>query len=205
MFRSQTNHKIGVLLNYLSTKIPNLSVTKMLKLLYLIDETAYTRSGAPITWLDYKVWEMGPVAEEVYAELKYNQKLVKNNTPINLDNYITTQKKVGDNGVELITIYPNNTYNLDNFSEFEAELIDNIIDRFGSYSATELIKLLHAENSLWHKKVQNHNLDNNFKLYGKKSNHTLDFSELIVNDPILQMAAQASYESMQLQEELNNM
>jgi len=59
MFRAQLNSKIGNLLNYLSTRIPNLNMTKALKLLYLIDETSYMRTGVPVTWLDYKVWEMG--------------------------------------------------------------------------------------------------------------------------------------------------
>ena len=73
MFRNQLNNKIGNLLSYLSTQIPNLSMTKALKLLYLIDETSYMQTGVSVTWLDYKVWEMGPVAEELYNELRYDQ------------------------------------------------------------------------------------------------------------------------------------
>ncbi len=92
MFRTQLNNKIGNLLNYLSTQIPNLSMTKLLKLLYLIDETAYFRTGVPVTWLDYKVWEMGPVAEELYNELRYDQSLIQNGEKINLEPFIFTEK-----------------------------------------------------------------------------------------------------------------
>jgi len=203
MFRNQLNDKIGNLLNYISSRVNNLSLTKALKLLYLIDEVSYQRTGSPITWLEYKVWEMGPVAEEIYNELKFNQSLIQDGQVLNLENYITTNKKLTTDGNTQITILQNGNYNLVIFSAFEIELIDNIIDRFGSYTATQLIKLLHEENTLWHQCVKDHNLDLNFKLYGKKSNHTIDFSQLIKNDDIMQLAAQSAFESMQMHEQLN--
>jgi len=163
------------------------------------------RSGAPVTWLDYKVWEMGPVAEELYNELRYDQSLMQNGQVINLESFIETKKTDGFEGQSQITIYPKGHYDLCEFSTFEKELIENIVDRFGSYTTRQLINLLHEENTLWHKHVTDNNLQLNFKVYGKKSNHTIDFAELIKDDPIIQMAAQSAFESMQLQEELNNL
>jgi len=63
---------------------------------------------------------------------------------------------------------------------------------------------LHENDSLWHKKVSDNNLKINFRLYGKKSNHSIDFAELIKDDPIMQMAAQSAYESMQLHNEMQD-
>jgi len=180
-------------------------MTKALKLLYLIDETAYIRSGVSVTWLDYKVWEMGPVAEELYNELRYDQTLAQNDEPINLEAFIETEKKEDKSGKVKIIIRPKGTHTLNEFSTFEKDLIDNIIDRFGSYTSTELINLLHENNSLWHKKVNDNNLKINFKVYGKKSNHSIDFAELIKDDPIMQMAAQSAYESMQLHNEMQDL
>jgi uncharacterized phage-associated protein len=180
-------------------------MTKALKLLYLIDETSYARTGVPVTWLDYKVWEMGPVAEELYNELRNDQSLVQNGEPINLEPFIKTEKTTTAKGSVNITIHPNGSYNLDEFSSFEKELIDNIIDRFGSYSTKQLINLLHEQNTLWHKKVSDNNLKLNFEVYSKKSNHVIDFAELIKGDPIMQLAAQSGFDSMQLQEELNSL
>ena len=205
MFRNLLNHKIGNLLNYLSTQIPNLSITKALKLLYLIDETSYMRSGVPVTWFDYKVWEKGPVAEELYNELRYDQSITQNGQPLTLESYIRTEKKETPEGQTLITIYPKGGYNLQEFSAFEIELIENITERFGTYTAAQLIELLHEKNTLWHKCVTENDLHVNFKVYSKKSNHTIDFAELIKDDPILQMSAQAAFESMQMQEQMNNL
>jgi uncharacterized phage-associated protein len=204
MFRSLVNKKIGNLLNYMSSKIPNLTMTKALKLLYLIDETAYMRTGVPVTWLDYQVWKMGPVAEELYNELRYNQKLVQDGQPLNLEPYISTRKHATSKGLA-ITILPKGATDTSDFSQFEMELIDNIIDRFGSYTANQLIELLHEENTLWHKCVSNENLKQKFDLYGNKSKYIIDFSELITKDPILQLSSQTAVESMQFQEQINQL
>lgn len=201
MFRSQLNAKIGNLINYLSSKIPDLSLTKALKLLYLIDETSYQRTGSSVTWLDYKVWQMGPVAEEVYNELKFDQRLVQAGKSLSLEGYISTEK-VQIKNREAIQIKPVGEYSNELFTVAEWELINNIITRFGSYNSTQLINLLHEKNTLWHKYVKENNLELNFKVYGKKSNHTIDFSELIKDDPIKQVAAQAAFESMQFHDDL---
>jgi uncharacterized phage-associated protein len=205
MFRSLVNDKIGNLLNYLGTRIPNLSMTKALKLLYLIDETTYARTGAPVTWLDYKVWEKGPVAEELYNELKFDQSIIQNGEKINLEKFIETRKTEGPDGRQQINILPKGSFRFDEFSAFEKDIIENIVDRFGTYTANRLIQLLHEEDTLWHRSVVKNDLQLNFKVYGSKSNHTIDFSELIREDAIKQMAAQAAFESMQLQEELENL
>lgn len=205
MFRNQLNSKIGNLLNYLSLRIPNLSMTKALKLLYLIDETSYMRTGVSVTWLDYKVWEMGPVAEELYNELRYDQSLLQNGEPINLESFIQTEKVEVPGGQSQIIIHAKGKYSLEEFSPYETELIDNVIDRFGTYTAKQLINLLHEENTLWHKYVTDNDLKLNFQVYGKKSNHTIDFAELIKDDPIKQLAAQSAFESMQMQDEMDNL
>jgi uncharacterized phage-associated protein len=205
MFRNQLNSKIGNLLSYLSTQIPDLSMTKALKLLYLIDETAYMHTGVSVTWLDYKVWEMGPVAEELYNELRYDQSILQNGETINLEGFIETEKIDGFNGQTQIIIRPKGNPSLGDFSLYEKELIDNVIDRFGTYTAKQLINLLHEENTLWHKYVSDNDLKLNFKVYGKKSNHIIDFAELIKDDPIKQMAAQSAFESMQMQGEIDNL
>ena len=205
MFRNQLNSKIGNLLSYLSARIPNLSMTKALKLLYLIDETSYMRTGVSVTWLDYKVWEMGPVAEELYNELRYDQSILQNGEAINLEGFIRTEKSEGSGGQTQIIIHPQNHYDLGEFSLYEMELIDNVIDRFGTYTAKQLISLLHEENTLWHKYVSDNNLKLNFQVYGKKSNYTIDFAELIKDDPLKQLAAQSAFESMQMQDEMDNL
>ena len=148
---------------------------------------------------------MGPVAEELYNELNYNQTIIQHGKPLNLNSFIQTEKEVFGDSKFQIKIIPKDKYSLDEFSSFDIELIDKIIDRFGSYTANQLINILHEENTLWHKYVSENNLTLNFKVYSKKSNFNIDFSKLIKDDAILQMAAQSAFESMQMEEELNNL
>lgn len=204
MFRTILNNKIGNLLCYLATQIPHLSLTKALKLLYIIDENSIKESGSPITWLDYKVWENGPVAEDIYNEVKYGQKLVVREKYFSLEQYINIEKRVNpDRKQEEVFIIAAKPYSLDDFSPFELDIIDDVIKEFGNYTAAELIQFLHAEHSLWSKLCAEKDLQYQFKVFGKKSNHSIDFSELIKDDALLQMAASSAYEALSFQENLD--
>src|SRR5690554_1034689 len=61
--------KVGNASIYLANKISFLSKTKLLKLLYILDELSIKRSGIPFANLKYKVWKFGPVSEEIFIDL----------------------------------------------------------------------------------------------------------------------------------------
>lgn len=203
MFRAILNDKIGNLLNYLSANIPHLSLTKALKLMYIIDETSFKEVGSPITWLDYKAWEMGPVAEDIYNEFKLGQKIVVRERDLTLDNFVIIDKKYNEErDKEEIYIKPKGEYSLSNFSLYDMDIIDSVIKKFGKYNAAQLIEHLHEENSLWSKVCKENKLELEFLISGKKSNHSIDFFELIKDNEFLQMAAHSAYESLAFQENL---
>lgn len=203
MFRMILNNKIGNLLNYLSVRTPYLSLTKALKLLYIIDETSIQEAGSPITWLDYKVWENGPVAEDIYNEVKYGQKMVVGEKEFSLEDYVVIERKFNpEREKEEVFLKPKGDYSLSQFSPFEMDVVDGVISKFKNYTAAELIEYLHQEDSLWSKVCNDKNLKLHFKIYGKKSNHSIDFSELIKDDEFLQMAAHSAYQSLAFQENL---
>lgn len=89
MFRSINNDKIGFVLNYFASNIQNLSMTKTLKLLNILDETSIKETGTPITWLGYKVWKMGPVTNDIYNEIKRNQVFCAHGKEIPLNKFIS--------------------------------------------------------------------------------------------------------------------
>ena len=62
-FSSEQLEKIGNTVVYLADRIENLSKTKLLKLLYILDEISIKKSGIPMLNLKYKVWKFGPVSE----------------------------------------------------------------------------------------------------------------------------------------------
>ena len=61
--------KLGNTIIYLASKIPNLSKTKVLKLLYLLEHFSARYNRVPFVNLEFEVWKAGPVAKDVYIDL----------------------------------------------------------------------------------------------------------------------------------------
>lgn len=199
MFRGILNDKIGNILCYFAAEIDNLSLTKALKLLYILDETAVKETGAPITWLEYKVWKNGPVADEIYKELHHNQKLCIQDKTISIDEFISITHKESSFPKNQFDTYlhPKKAYDFSEFSDYEIGLLNQIVTKYGTLSAKKLVEILHQEDSLWHKVVQQHGLQVNFELFKATSNYTIDFTELIEHNEFFKLSMQSAYESLQ--------
>ena len=154
--------KIGNSIIYLANKIGNLSKTKILKLLYILDELSIKKSGIPFFNLKYKVWKFGPVSEEIFIDLSSDTTMLKE--------YI--EKEV--NGINT-TIKPKNSFNDDEFSDNDIKLMDFVINEFGNKSAKELIQYTHRKNSPWYNTAVNHSV---LELL---ENEEINNTELIIN------------------------
>lgn len=129
--------KIGNTIIYLSNKIEKLSKTKLLKLLYILDEISIKKSGIPLLNLKFKTWKFGPVSEDIFVELS--------SEPSFLKDYFQKQIE-GDH----LYILPNGAFNDDEFSQNDIDLMDFVIEKFGNKSAKELINYTHRENAPWY-------------------------------------------------------
>ena len=204
MFRRINNDKISNVLNYFASQIDYLSMTKTLKLLYILDETSIKETGSPVTWLDYKVWENGPVAIDVYNEIKHQEVFCYQGKELSLLHSIQLEKKFNtDRNSEEVFLKPNGDFDKTIFNRYELNLLETIVFKYGNWNATELINFLHEEGSLWHKMVSEHNLINHFQQIGKRTNHSIEFNDLLENNPILQMAAKSSFEALSFQESIS--
>jgi len=128
--------KIGNTMIFLSKAIPNLSKTKLLKLLYILDEFSISKSGIPFFNLQYKVWKLGPVTEEVFVELS--------DKPVRFEKYVDV---ILENGGTYI--YPKSDFCDDEFSDNDLELLYDLSIRFKDTPAKELIEYTHRPNSPW--------------------------------------------------------
>jgi uncharacterized phage-associated protein len=190
MFRRINNDKIGNVLNYFASQIEYLSMTKTLKLLYILDETSIKETGTPVTWLDYKVWEKGPVAIDVYNEITKQETFNYQGKELSLLQAIELEKKFNaERNSDEIYLKPKGNFDNSIFNRYELELLELIVFKYGNWNASELIEFLHEEGSLWHKMVSKHDLKNHFKKISKITNHSIEFNDLLKDNPILQMAA----------------
>ena len=144
-FNDNQLQKIGHTVVYLSKNIHQLSKTKLLKLLYILDEISIKKSGIPFLNLKYKVWKFGPVSEELFIDLSSEPKL--------LENFI---EKNNYEGISYVT--PIVDFNDDEFSDNDIELMDFIIEKFGNKSAKELISYTHRINSPWYNTAKKNNV-----------------------------------------------
>ena len=163
------NSKIGNLLAYISSKVKDINLRKLIKLVYLIDEESVCSRGLSVTWLKYYVWEKGPVAPCIY-NIKYNGGI--------FSKYINIHR----NREEKVIITPsiNEKESLIQFSKKELKLIDSIINKYGYLSADELSDITHKPEGLWDVAKKKCNID--FKSSNGCSDIELNLMDLIQGD-----------------------
>jgi uncharacterized phage-associated protein len=131
--------KLGNAVVFLTEKINPLSKTKLLKLIYLIEEYSVRTYGLPFFNLDFTVWKLGPVSRDIFVDLSSDE-------PILLSDYI--KKSVATDGNVYIT--GKVKFSDDEFSDNEMDLIEHVADTFKDYTAADLVELTHRKHSLWY-------------------------------------------------------
>lgn len=161
-------NKIGCLLAYIASSVPEINLRKLIKLVYLIDERSVMTRGLSITWLDYYAWEKGPVAPCIY-EIK--------NKGGEFSNFISTEKNKEEKYIVSAKIEKERSRM--KFSAKELKLINSILNEYGQMTADELTEITHSVGGLWDKVKKENQL--NFKLH-KKTNVRIELSDLIAQD-----------------------
>lgn len=171
--------KTGNLLLLISHQIPHLYLTKLLKLVYLVDEKAVKTLGFPITWLTYKAWQYGPVATAIYDDLSFNSGTLFGQYIQGIEERLELPDYKGKG----IKIVPNAPLNKDVFSRKELDIIDEVLTKYGDLDGKKLVHLLHAEHTLWDKIYKEKNLKERFEYTEyNTSPFEIDFTQLIEGD-----------------------
>ena len=169
--------KIGTLLAYIGKNVLNLNLRKLIKLVYLIDERSILEKGYPLTWLDYYVWEKGPVAPEIYG--------IKDGGGIFFQFVKVEKNKESDKYI----ITPNTHFNLEKglieFSQSQIDLINSVLKENREVDADTLTEITHKEGGVWATMVRNNNIsfeknpqtDIKINLVDRKSEKYQDYLE----------------------------
>lgn len=164
---SVNKNKIGNLMVFLADKLKPLYHTKLIKLLYLIDEAAVKDRGIPITWMDYKVWQYGPVAPETYY--------IKDGNSV-FSEFISIKKT--DKGTVIV---PKKDFDDSEFSEYNFVIINQVLEEYGNRTVDELVQVTHEPGSLWSKTKEENNIDFSSPI-ANISNYSIDLSRLVEDD-----------------------
>lgn len=128
--------KLGNTLIYLANSVSELNKTKILKLLFLIEEESIKKHGYPFFGFNFELWQFGPVLKEVHAELS-NPELYVLGKYIKRANWDTS-------------IYEAvKEFNDDEFSDWDMEILESIIAFAKNKFAKDLVAITHANDSLW--------------------------------------------------------
>lgn len=128
--------KLGNTLIFLAERMPSVSKTKALKLVYLIEEFSIRKFGVPFFDLKFDVWKLGPVSRDLFAELSSETVL--------LSDYIYTE------GTDSATfVKSKKDFCDDEFNDLEIELLEQVAEKFKSSSAADLVQLTHRKHSPW--------------------------------------------------------
>lgn len=169
-FSENQIEKIGNTVVYLTNKIPYLSKTKLLKLLYILDEISIKTSGIPFLNLKYKVWKFGPVSEEIFIDLSSEPKI--------LEKFVEKESEDGINFITSIIKFDD-----DEFSDNDIELMDHVIEVFGAKSAKDLVSYTHRTKAPWYNTAKENNV---LELLDKElissTQLFIDMSQLISHD-----------------------
>lgn len=138
MYTNEQIDKIGNSIIYISSNIKEISKTKLLTLLYFLDEISIHKSGIPFLNLEYEVWKFGPVVSDIFVELS--------SLPSFLKNYIT--RETSSEGRSFIS--PKKEFCDDEFSQNELDLLEFVVKEFKDATAQELISITHIKQSPWY-------------------------------------------------------
>lgn len=163
--------KVGQAIVYMAGKIQPLYKTKLLKLLYLLDETSMKLAGFPMFGLEYKAWRMGPVSKEIYVDI--------DDGPYLLKNYIrVVRDSLGDR------VEPISSFDDGEFSDRDIEIMEAVIGQYGAHNSQELVDITHDKDSLWSILVRENGLSESFEKEERNtSGVVLDLGRLVANDP----------------------
>lgn len=161
--------KIGNTLVYMAESVADLSKTKLLKLVYLLEETTVIKCARPFLNLDFEVWRLGPVSKDLFFDLSSTELHI-------FKDYVYTHSEEDDR----VYISANRKFEDDEFSDTELAILAEVVERFGHLSAKELVTLTHSPNSPWTVTAQREGvLDDLLEKRVFTTDYKVDFSSLL--------------------------
>jgi uncharacterized phage-associated protein len=156
--------KLGNAMVYMAQQVPALSKTKLLKLIYLLEEVSVKKNKLPFFGIPFEVWQAGPVAKDVFVDLDVE--------PVLFDRYVSIRRDD-----KATYIFAKSTFHDDEFSDNDIEVMDFVIEEYGDKTAAQLVDILHEKGSAWYKTAEENGLLEAFrKRITNSSNREIDFT-----------------------------
>lgn len=123
----------SLLLRARDRNIPDMSPLKIQKLLYFLNGWYLAETSQPLIGDRFQAWTYGPVVESLYHELKRWGS-------DNVDDFIQEFDAVDRS---------EKAYKVNSGDKHFWRLLDQVLEKYGKFTALELSSLSHAEDSPW--------------------------------------------------------
>ena len=164
--------KIGNTIRFL-TSDASLTRTKILKIIYLLEEASIKRFGVPFFNIPFEVWQFGPVPRPIFQNLSFMFQ--------DYADLLITDSAKG----EIHLISKKGEFNDDEFSDNDIELLTEIKRIYSKKPSDELVAITHKEGSPWHiAAVENDLLEGFDNGSIKFTDHYIDLVS-VIESPIL--------------------
>jgi uncharacterized phage-associated protein len=184
--------KLGNTLIYLSKNVGDFGKTKILKLLFLLEEKSIKDFGVPFFGFDFEVWQYGPVVEQIFEDLNGTH------NPF-LNSYI---QRASWNPDEFEAIAE---FNDDEFSNNDIYLMEKIINLARHKTAKNLVDITHGEGSLWRKTAKENGVLDKFEAKTlTKTNILIDFTTVLENDGYLKERYEGALDFLQFTKQIKS-
>jgi uncharacterized phage-associated protein len=150
--------KVGVIASHFAENISELYVTKLLKLFYYFDFISYKIRGSSVTNDTYYKLPYGPVPSAIKSEIDTlsSDNIVGGNYKSQFTKFIKLEIDGKNNGKIVKNKFKN--YNLNKLSDFEMDLIKNLIEVFKNTGTKIISNQTHKEKP-WHLTSDNSVID----------------------------------------------
>lgn len=159
--------RLGNIMVYIAGHADKPCKTKVLKLLYLMEERWVLTTHTPFTGLPFEVWQHGPVEKDVFIDLS--------DGPVLLHDYV-----VMCSDGERTYMGALRNFDEDEFSDNELRMMSDVMKKYGAKTAAELVAVTHRKGSPWHREAEAHGLLDAFRdSRCNSSDVKIDFSRVL--------------------------
>lgn len=164
-YSAENISRIGNAAIYIAQHAGGVSKTKLLKLLYLMEERSALRYHQPFLGLPYEVWQAGPVAKDIYIDISEGV--------VMLSPYV---RVISDKDSQYIE--PVKPFDEDDFSTNEIRLMDEVLAEYGNKTAKELVAITHKKGTLWYNLAKEKGLLDAFEKHEcNNSSYVINFAD----------------------------
>lgn len=185
-FSESTKLKLGNAIVYIAYHVSDIDKTRLLEILYLMEERMALKYHVPFIGIPFEVWLAGPVAKDVFIDLSDCSHLLKD--------FVKTDFRNDSAFIEAIANFDDSE-----FSECEMEMMDEVLAKYGDMTAADLASETNKKDSLWYRTAERTGLLEAFnKRECNNSDKRINFAEVMTG-----YAAEDYRESLNIRQTAN--